>query len=129
MASLARRPLPDQQFAIHEDAATDEVEMADDPDQRTEEVEAPSEDANAASGSGDGSEAEAEAEESSDDEAPPAQEVLDMEKLEQEIPGIRGKFRFIKRIGEGVFLPTACLHLRPRPRLQPEPCFQRAPPN
>ncbi|MBE3046658.1 hypothetical protein IMZ48_29835 [Candidatus Bathyarchaeota archaeon] len=106
MASVARRPLPEQAFSIHEDAATDEVEMemelADDPEQRTEEVRAPSEDqdqdAVPASDEGEGSVAE----ESSEDDAPAPSHVLrDMEKLGREVPGIVGKYRLIKRIGEG----------------------------
>lgn len=100
MTSVARRPLPDQPFSIHEDAATDEVEMADDPEQQTEEVRAPSEEeeANAVSEEGD---------ESSDDEtAAPGHVVRDMEKLGREIPGIKDKYRLIKRIGEGEFPPS-----------------------
>lgn len=99
MTSVARRPLPDQPFSIHEDAATDEVETADDPDQQTEEVRAPSEEeeeANAAS------EDVSEGDESSEEEtAAPGHVVRDMEKLGREIPGIKDKYRLIKRIGEG----------------------------
>lgn len=98
MASVARHPLPEKQaFAIHEDVVTDEVEMADDPEQQTEEVRAPSEDAQQAS------EEASEVEESSEDEsAAPSNVVRDMEKLGREVPGIKGKYRLIKRIGEGM---------------------------
>lgn len=100
MASVARRPLPEQPFSIHEDAATDEVDMADDdPEQRTEEVRAPSEDAVAESEDGSA------AEESSEDEAPAPNVARDMEKLGREVPGIKGKYRLIKRIGEGELSP------------------------
>lgn len=74
--------------------------MADDPEQQTEEVRAPSEEeeANAVSEEGD---------ESSDDEtAAPGHVVRDMEKLGREIPGIKDKYRLIKRIGEGEFPPS-----------------------
>lgn len=98
MASVARHPLPEQQaFPIHEDAVTDEVEMADDPEQQTEEVSAPSGDAHQTSE--DASEVE---ESSEDDSAEPSNVVRDMEKLEREVPGIKGKYRLIKRIGEGM---------------------------
>ena len=107
MASVARRPLPEQPFSIHEDAATDEVEMememADDPEQRTEEVRAPSEDQDQdAVPASDEGEGEGSVEESSEDDAPAPSHVLrDMEKLGREVPGIVGKYRLIKRIGEG----------------------------
>lgn len=70
--------------------------MAEDPEQQTEEVRAPSEEANAAS------EEVSEGDESSEEEAAaPGHVVRDMEKLGREIPGIKDKYRLIKRIGEG----------------------------
>ena len=69
--------------------------MAD--EQQTEEVRAPSEEeANAAS------EEVSEGDESSEEEtAAPGHVVRDMEKLGREIPGIKDRYRLIKRIGEG----------------------------
>ncbi|SPO05519.1 probable mitogen-activated protein kinase HOG1 [Cephalotrichum gorgonifer] len=98
MASVARRPLPEEQpFAIHQDAVTDEIEMGDDPEQRTEEIRAPEEEEVMASIES------SEAESSEAESAAPTHVVRDMERLGDDIPGFREKYRLIKRIGEGTF--------------------------
>ncbi|PKS12325.1 hypothetical protein jhhlp_001625 [Lomentospora prolificans] len=99
--SMMRRPVPDQAFAIHEDAPTDEMDMEDESEQRTEEVRAESEDA--ISEEEEEEDEGSDASESSDDEAAPDHVTQDMEKLQRNIPGFKEKYRLIKRIGEGTF--------------------------
>lgn len=100
--SVARRPLPEQGFSIHQDVVivSDEVEMADDPEQRTEEIRAGSEE------DGPASIETSDAESSEDERAAPSHVIRDMERLADEAPGFKEKYRLIKRIGEGESSPN-----------------------
>ncbi|KHN97461.1 serine/threonine protein kinase Hsk1 [Metarhizium album ARSEF 1941] len=95
-ATLARRRAEDP-FDIHEDARTEETEMM---------VE---EDVAGAAATDELMEEDVEEEEneeeneSSDDECVERGVQADMEKLASDFPGFRGKYRLIKRIGEGTF--------------------------
>jgi len=98
---MIRGPVPGQAFAIHEDAPTDEAEMIDESEQRTEEVRPESE--GAVSGEEGEEEEPSDETESSDDEvSAPDHVAQDMEKLQRSIPGFKEKYRLIKRIGEGL---------------------------
>ncbi|KAK5993078.1 Cell cycle serine/threonine-protein kinase hsk1 [Cladobotryum mycophilum] len=113
MTTITRRP-NEELFEIHEDARTEETEMMVDEDQvdgvdqatmdeldpeededeeAEEEEEDEEEDEPAAPAQG----------ESSDDEQVETSVQADMDKLQNDFPGFRDKYRLIKRIGEGTF--------------------------
>ncbi|RCI12702.1 hypothetical protein L249_0613 [Ophiocordyceps polyrhachis-furcata BCC 54312] len=115
----------EEAFEIHEDVATEEtVLMADDEeepscieqdgsddddDEETEGADADDEqDQDEEAHEGDEGDEDCEAEgddstESSDDEQVESTVQADMDKLQQDFPGFRDKYRLIKRIGEGTF--------------------------
>jgi cell division control protein 7 len=87
-------------FEIHEDepqvpSAADTEMQEDEVDQAEEEEEEP--EANSQS-----------SEDDSDDEALVDDVQEDMLKIEKHFKGFKGKFRLIKRIGEGTSLATSC---------------------
>lgn len=99
--ATAVRPQSHEAFAIHEDARTEDTEMmaedgpAGEAGQTTDEVEPEEEEEQ---------QEEEAAEESSEDEAVDRTVQSDMDKLQEDFPGFRDKYRLIKRIGEGMFL-------------------------
>ncbi|KAM5376301.1 hypothetical protein ACJZ2D_005523 [Fusarium nematophilum] len=72
----------DEHFDIHEDVRTEDTEMMVE-EERTEEADA--------------------ADDSSEDEAVDRSVQADMDKLQDDFPGFRNRYRLIKRIGEGTF--------------------------
>lgn len=101
MAAALHRPAEDT-FDIHEDARTEETEvMVDEEDvdgqdattigepEEEEAVEEPEEE---------------EEEESSDDEHVESSVQADMDRLQEDFPGFRDRYKLIKRIGEGMSL-------------------------
>ncbi|OAA36420.1 serine/threonine protein kinase Hsk1 [Metarhizium rileyi] len=97
-ATLARQRAEDP-FEIHEDARTEETEvMVEEDDEHVQAAatdEVMEEDAD--------DDEDEEEDESSDDERIESSVQADMEKLGDDFPGFRGKYRLIKRIGEGTF--------------------------
>lgn len=108
MAATVVRRRVDEPFDIHEDARTEETEMMveDDIDHLADDTAAR---AAATDEVMDQAEEEAhdqedeEDEESSEDEQIESSVQADMDKLGTDFPGFRGKYRLVKRIGEGVF--------------------------
>lgn len=96
MATAMLRPMEDS-FDIHEDARTEETEVMVDED------EVDGQDAATIVGEPEGEEeAEEEEEESSDDEHVESSVQTDMDRLQEDFPGFRDRYRLIKRIGEGM---------------------------
>ncbi|KAG6041508.1 hypothetical protein E4U41_003811 [Claviceps citrina] len=118
MAAAVVRPRADDQFEIHEDARTEETELMteddvdhlandaamaaatddlmdqaeEEPDEEEEEDEDEEDE-----------EDEDEDDELSDEERVERSVQADMKNLGRDFPGFRGKYRLIKRIGEGTF--------------------------
>jgi cell division control protein 7 len=85
------RSRAEEPFYIHEDAATEDTEMAQDDDRRIEDAEEQEVD-----------DPDDNSSDSSDDmDLVDSAVVQDMAKLQSAFPGFRGKYRLIKRIGEG----------------------------
>ncbi|GAB0134466.1 hypothetical protein EsDP_00002837 [Epichloe bromicola] len=110
MATAVVRPRADDPFDIHEDARTEETEMMVDEDAHHLANDAAR--AAATDDSMDQVEEELDEEEGedededddiSDDEQVESSVQSDMDKLASDFPGFRGKYRLIKRIGEGTF--------------------------
>lgn len=108
MAAAVVRPRADDPFDIHEDARTEETEMMVD-----EDADHLANDAARAVATDDlmdqveeeldeeEGEDEDEDDDISDDEQVESSVQSDMDKLASDFPGFRGKYRLIKRIGEG----------------------------
>ena len=108
MAATAVRRRMDEPFDIHEDVRTEDTEMvSEDDDGRgaaagtraaapTDDMDGIDEDE-----SDEEDDEEDDAEDSSEDEQVESTVQADMDKLAQDFPGFRGKYRLIKRIGEG----------------------------
>lgn len=103
--TTAVRPQSHEHFAIHEDARTEDTEMmveeeetAADAGQTTDEAEPEEEE-----------QQEEPEEEESEDETVDRAVQADMDKLQEDFPGFREKYRLIKRIGEGMFISIATL--------------------
>jgi cell division control protein 7 len=102
MAATVVRRRTEELFDIHEDARTEDTEMMDDedvavataPDEAMDHVDAEAE------------EEEEEEDQSSDDDQVEGSVQADMDKLSNDFPGFRGKYRLIKRIGEGGCCPV-----------------------
>ncbi|KAL7945025.1 protein kinase [Trichoderma barbatum] len=98
MATTMPRPVEDA-FDIHEDARTEETEVMVDEDdvdgQDAATIGEPEPEAE--------EEVEEEEEESSDEEQVESSVQADMERLQEDFPGFRDRYRLIKRIGEGTF--------------------------
>ncbi|OAQ67587.1 cell cycle protein kinase [Pochonia chlamydosporia 170] len=103
MAATVVRRRVEEPFDIHEDARTEETEMMVEDD-----VDHLANDAAIAAATDEVMEEEVEDEEdeeedSSEDEQVETSVQADMDKLGDDFPGFRGKYRLIKRIGEGTF--------------------------
>ncbi|KZZ93720.1 serine/threonine protein kinase Hsk1 [Moelleriella libera RCEF 2490] len=106
MAASAARRVGDDPFEIHEDARTEETEMMgeDEADSDNESWRAtPTDDRVGVPDDRADEEDQDEEEESSEDEQIESSVQSDMDKLSNDFPGFRGKYRLIKRIGEGTF--------------------------
>lgn len=109
MATVLARPRADDSFEIHEDARTEETELMieDDADRAANDVAgaAATDDmmgqAEEELEEEEPGEEEDEGEEMSDDEQVESSVQADMNKLVIDFPEFRGKYRLIKRIGEG----------------------------
>lgn len=109
MAASAARRVGDDPFEIHEDARTEETEMMgeDEADSDNESWRAtPTDDRVGVPDDRADEEDQDEEEESSEDEQIESSVQSDMDKLSNDFPGFRGKYRLIKRIGEG---ESACV--------------------
>lgn len=110
MATAVRQRV-EEPFDIHEDAATEETEMMVD-DDNIEDIDPAT--LHGVRQEGDDDEEEEEEEEdddeyeSSDDEKIESSVKADMDKLQQDFPGFRDKYRLIKRIGEGSLSSAPC---------------------
>lgn len=119
MAAATVRRRVEEPFDIHEDARTEETEMMaeDDTDHIAQQVEAARLAAAEAAAATDEIMGQAEDEEppedadeedeeeddSSEDEQIESSVQADMDQLADDFPGFRGKYRLIKRIGEGMY--------------------------
>lgn len=109
MATALMRPIADDPFNIHEDARTEETEvmMEDDVDNMTTDVARAAatddmmEEAEEDFEEEEEEEEDEEDEEISEDETFESSVQADMDKLSDDFPGFRGKYRLIKMIGEG----------------------------
>lgn len=95
MATAMLRPV-EETFDIHEDARTEETEVMVDED------DVDGQDATTVGEPEVEGEAEEEEEESSDEEQVESSVQADMERLQEDFPGFRERYRLIKRIGEGL---------------------------
>ncbi|KAG5917870.1 hypothetical protein E4U61_002359 [Claviceps capensis] len=111
MATAVMRPIADDPFNIHEDARTEETEvmMEDDVDNMTTDVARAAATDDMMEEAEEDFEEEGEEEEDEEDEEISEDETFessvqaDMDKLSDDFPGFRGKYRLIKMIGEGTF--------------------------
>ncbi|KAH0489458.1 hypothetical protein TgHK011_009886 [Trichoderma gracile] len=106
MATAMLRPVEDG-FDIHEDARTEETEVMVDEDdvdgQDAATIGEPEVEEEPAEEEEEEEEQEEEEEESSDEEQVESSVQADMDRLQQDFPGFRDRYRLIKRIGEGTF--------------------------
>ncbi|KAF7562951.1 hypothetical protein G7046_g1192 [Stylonectria norvegica] len=112
MAAAILHPEEREHFDIHEDVRTEETEVMME-EERTGEVEAPVETEEAEELEEELEEEEEEEEEedaaeSSEEEAVDRSVQADMDKLQNDFPGFRDKYRLIKRIGEGMSRCFSC---------------------
>lgn len=110
MAATVVRRRVEEPFDIHEDARTEETEMMVEDD-----VDHLANDAAMAAATDEVMEEEVEDEEdeeedSSEDEQVETSVQADMDKLGDDFPGFRGKYRLIKRIGEGMFCHVSTMY-------------------
>ncbi|KAG6016555.1 hypothetical protein E4U43_003550 [Claviceps pusilla] len=122
MATALVHPRADDPFDIHEDARTEETEVMTEEDvdhaahdvaraaatddlmdQAEEELDEEEEEEEGEEEGEEEEDGEEEDEDISDDEQVESSVQADMDKLANEFTGFRGKYRLIKRIGEGTF--------------------------